>query len=126
NRVNDGRTLPTVKVLVQGIKLPRYDASGAYIDDQFTNNPVWVLLDVLQRCGWMLGELDMASFADAAAYCDETIPATDLYGNAVSIPRFQCNLVLKSRRTAADVIRGIRNGSRLQLTYGLGGLLRVR
>src|SRR6185369_11497298 len=38
----------------------------------------------------------------------------------------QCNLVLTSRRTAADVVRGIRNGSRLYLTYTAGGQLQLR
>src|SRR5260370_32526939 len=51
---------------------------------------------------------------------DEQINTQDLYGNATTIPRFQCNLILKTRRTAADAIRGIRNGSRLYLTYGPG------
>ncbi|MGH9662675.1 MAG: phage tail protein, partial [Bryobacteraceae bacterium] len=34
--------------------------------------------------------------------------------------------VLRRRRTAADVVRGIRNGARLHLTYGAGGQLQVR
>jgi len=68
----------------------------------------------------------VASFARAASYCDEEIDTTDLYGNAVTVARFQCNLVLAKRRTAADVVRGIRNGSRLYLTYAAGGLLQLR
>ena len=93
--------------------------------DEFTNNPAWVLLDVLQRGGWTLEEIDVGSFAAAAAYCEEPIEARDLYGNAVSMPRFQCNLVLQKRRSAADLIRGIRNGARLLLTYGAGGQLQA-
>ena len=69
-------------------------------------------MDVLRRSGWSIEELDVASFATAASYCDEQIDTQDLYGNATTIPRFQCNLILKTRRTAADAIRGIRNGSR--------------
>jgi hypothetical protein len=127
NRVNDGRSLPHVKVLVQGMKLPRFLADGSFLDLAFTSNPAWILLDVLRRSGWTLGEIDIPSFVGAAAYCDETIQVNDLYGNTVSVPRFQCNLALKNRRSAADVIRGIRNASRLYLTYGTGGgLLQVR
>jgi hypothetical protein len=126
NRISDGRSLPTVKVLTQGMKLPVYDADGALVGLQFTNNPAWVLMDVLRRSGWQLAELDVKSFAAAASYCDEQISTLDLYGNAITTPRFQCNLVLKSRRTAADVIRGIRNGSRLYLTYAAGGQLQLR
>src|SRR5581483_6431478 len=50
----------------------------------------------------------------------------DPNGNDILIPRFACNLVLQSRRSAGDVIRGIRNGSRLYVTYGNGGLLQLR
>jgi hypothetical protein len=85
-----------------------------------------VLLDVLRRCGWRLEDIDVATFARAAAYCGEMIPAHDLHGNAIETPRFQCNLVLQRRRSAADVIRGIRNGARLLLTYSLGGRLELR
>ncbi|MBI3470750.1 MAG: hypothetical protein HY013_05280, partial [Candidatus Solibacter usitatus] len=126
NRISDGRALPSIKALVEGLKLPRYAADGSALGDQFTNNPAWVLLDVLRRSGWRTGEIDLASFAQAAAYCDAPIAAQDLYGNPATVARFQCNVVLKKRRTAADAIRGIRNGSRLQLTYGAGGLLQLR
>jgi Putative phage tail protein len=126
NRINNGQSLPTVKVLMQGMKLPVYGLDGSESGLQFTNNAAWVLMDVLRRSGWSIAELDVPSFAAAAGYCDEQIDTQDLYGNATTIPRFQCNLILKTRRTAADAIRGIRNGSRLYLTYGPGGLLQVR
>jgi hypothetical protein len=126
NRINDGRSLPSIKVLTQGMKLPVYGEDGAPAGLQFSSNPAWVLMDVLRRSGWSINELDVQSFATAASYCDEPINTQDLYGNAITTPRFQCNLVLKSRRTAADVIRGIRNGSRLYLTYAPGGLLQIR
>ena len=126
NRINNGQSLPTIKVLMQGMKLPVYAQDGSYTGLQFTNNAAWVLMDVLRRSGWSIAELDVPSFATAAAYCDEQINTQDLYGNATTISRFQCNLILQTRRTAADAIRGIRNGSRLYLTYGPGGLLQLR
>jgi Putative phage tail protein len=126
NRINDGQSLPSIKVLMQGMKLPVYGQDGTLTGLQFSNNPAWVLMDVLRRSGWSIGELDTASFATAASYCQEQINTQDLYGNPTTVPRFQCNLALKSRRTAADVIRGIRNGSRLYLTYAPGGLLQLR
>ncbi|HTM48820.1 MAG TPA: hypothetical protein VL285_09080 [Bryobacteraceae bacterium] len=126
NRINDGRSLPSVKVLMQGMKLPVYDQDGSAAGLQFSSNPAWVLMDVLRRSGWTLDELDVTSFATAAAYCNEPIDSSDLYGNPVTVPRFQCNLILKTRRTASDLIRGIRNGSRFYLTYGSGGLLQAR
>lgn len=126
NRLNDGTTLPKVAVLAQGLKLPVYGSDGTAQGEQFTANPAWVVLDMLRRAGWGLGELDVASFANAAAYCDEGIGALDLYGGAVTLPRFQCNLVLQKRKAAGDVVRGVRNSARLMLTYGGSGQLELR
>lgn len=126
NRISNGQSLARIQVLLQGLKLPRYAADGTDLGEVFTNNPAWVLLDVLRRSGWSLAELELGSFAATAQYCDELIQVTDLNGNPASAPRFQCNLVLRKRRSAADVVRGIRNGSALYLTYGSGGLLQLR
>jgi len=126
NSINNGNSLPTVKVLAQGIKVPVYAMDGSYVSDQFSSNPAWILLDILRRGGWGAPEIDLVSFATAAAYCDQTINATDLNGNAISISRFQCNLVLQTRRSCGDVARGIRNCGRLYLTYGPGGVLQLQ
>jgi hypothetical protein len=125
NQIHGGIDLPRVKVLVEGLQLETFDSGGSSQGTQFTNNPVWCLLDVLRRSGWRLEEVDLPSFAAAAAFCDETIAATDNQGNAISTKRFQCNLVVRARRTAAEVIRGIRNTGRLQLTYRTNGKLAV-
>jgi hypothetical protein len=126
NRINNGTSLPNVTVLVEGMKLPVYERDGSYSGERFSGNPAWVLLDVLRRAGWSLTEIDVASFAAAAEYCDETIDALDLYGNAIQLARFQCNLVLQRRKSAGDVVRGVRNSARLLLTYGASGALQVR
>ena len=52
--------------------------------------------------------------------------ALDLYGNAIQLPRFQCNLVLQKRKSAGDLVRGVRNSARLLLTYGANGALQLR
>ncbi len=126
NRISDGQSLPRIKVLLKGLKLERYDETGASLGEAFTNNPAWVLLDVLRRSGWLTSEVDIPSFAGAAAYCEETVQTTDLYGNTAIVPRFACNLVLSRRWSAAEVARGIRNASSLLLNYGAAGLLTVR
>lgn len=125
NQINAGTSLPTMKVLAQGLALPVYTADGTYVADQFSGNPAWILLDVLRRSGWTLEEIDVKSFAAAAAYCEEPIQTIDLNGNPTTVPRFDCNLVLEKRRSAGDVVRGIRNCARLYLTYGPGGILQV-
>ncbi len=126
NRINNGQSLPKVTMLVQGLKLPVYGVDGSYSGEQYSSNPAWVLLDILRRAGWSLGEIEVASFAAAAAYCDEPINALDLFGNAIELPRFQCNLVLQKRKSAGDLVRGVRNAARLMLTYGANGALQLR
>ncbi len=126
NSISTGQSLPRVQVLLAGLKLERFDQNGASLGEAFTNNPAWVLLDVLRRSGWLTSDVDLTSFATTAAYCEEAIQTTDLYGNTVLVPRFECNLVVNRRWSAAEVARGIRNGSSLLLTYGSGGLLTLR
>src|ERR1051326_3279993 len=126
NRLNDGSSLPRMKVLAKGLKIPVYGDDGTLIGEQFSSNPAWILLDMLQRTGWRKNEIDLGSFAKAAAYCDETILAVDIYGNSIELPRFQCNLALQSRRSAGDLIRGVRNSARLLLSYRAGGTLEAR
>jgi len=126
NQLNNGNSLPSVQVLVQGLIVPTYAADGTYICNQFSSNPAWILLDVLRRSGWSESEIDLTSFAAAGAYCDEQIQSTDLNGNAITIPRFQCNVVMQKRKSAGDVVRGVRNAARLYLTYGPGGVLQLQ
>lgn len=126
NRLNDGTSLPRVKVLAQGLKVPVYNSDGSAAGEQFSNNPAWVLLDVLRRMGWSAAEIDLASFAAAAAYCAEPLDAVDLNGNTMQLPRFECNLALQNRRSAGDLVRGVRNSARLLLTYGANGAVQAR
>lgn len=126
NAINNGNSLPNVKVLAQGLIIPTYNSDGSQAASQFSGNPAWILLDVLRRSGWAASEIDFTSFAAAGAYCDQQINSTDLNGNAIAIPRFQCNFVLQKKKSAGDVIRGIRNAARLYLTYGPGGVLQCQ
>jgi hypothetical protein len=126
NRINNGQSLPKVLVLAQGLKMPVYAADGTVTGEQFSNNPAWIVLDLLRRAGWSTSEIDLTSFATAASYCDENIAALDVYGNATTLSRFQCNLVIQKRRSAGDLLRGVRNAARVIVTYGDGGRLQVR
>ena len=126
NRVSDGRSLPNVQVMVEGLKLDSWSTTGEPLGSTFTNNPAWVLADLLRRAGWNPAELDLASFANAAACCGELIGMSDLHGNSVQTPRFQCNLSLTRRRSVADWIRGVRQAARLFLAYDAEGKLQVR
>src|SRR6185369_6613783 len=94
--------------------------------EQFSSNPAWILLDILRKAGWSQSEIDLTSFATAADYCDQEIDALDIYGNPIRLPRFQCNLAVQNRRSAGDLVRGVRNAARLLLSYGVDGALHVR
>jgi hypothetical protein len=126
NRVSDSKSVPRVSVLMEGLRLQTFATDGSFIDERFTSNPAWVLLDLLRRSGWSPDEIDFGSFAQAAEHCAATVAATDLNGNPVSVPRFQCNLVMRRRRSVADWLRGVRNGARLFLSYSAAGLLQLR
>ncbi len=125
NRISTGTTAPVIEVLLQGIAVDTYNADGSFNSTVFSNNPAWVILDLLKRSGWATSDINLSTFCQAAAFCQETIAATDLNGNAISIPRYQCNLVISKRQSAAQIIRGIRTASSLMLRYGTNGLLEL-
>ncbi len=126
NRISDGTSLPNVRVLVQGLRLESFDTSGTSQGEAFSDNPAWVLLDILRRSGYSLDEIDLPSFARAAVTAGEMIPANDPVGGTTYIPRFQCNFALKQRRSAGDVIRSLRNSSRIYLVLSSAGKLAAR
>jgi hypothetical protein len=102
-----------------------YDAGGNWQGTEYSNNPAWVLLDILRRCGWTLPELNVASFASSAVFCSTVINTQDFNGNTIQVPRYECNLVLTKRQSVAAVVRGIRTASSLMLRYGANGLLEL-
>src|ERR1700761_6924223 len=108
NRISSGRSLPNVEILLQGMQIDQYNSDGSFQQTSYTNNPAWVILDILRRCGWSTSDLNLPAFAAASQYCQTLISTTDLNGNALQIPRYQCNLILTTRQSAASVIRGIR------------------
>ena len=126
NRVNDGTSIPRIQVLMRGLKLAQFGTSGGPLGEQFSNNPAWVLLDVLMRAGYSRSEVDLGSFARCAAYAGEAIRVSDPLGGAVQIPRFECNFALKQSQSTGEIIRAIRNGSRLYLVLNPQGLLEAR
>src|SRR5690242_8813094 len=86
NRINNGSSLPTIQVLIEGLRLATYSADSTLLSEQFTKNPAWILLDILQKCGWNVSEIDLSSFANVATYADQQIETQDLHGNPIMIP----------------------------------------
>jgi hypothetical protein len=124
NAISTGTSTPTVQVLMTGMMVDTYDASGNKLAS-FTNNPAWIVMDVLQRAGWSASDLDINSFYRASLECSETISTTDINNNAITLSRYGCNLILNKRQSAATVVRGIRVGASLMLRYGTDGLLEL-
>ena len=125
NLISTGTSTPTVEVLMNGIQVDVYNPDGSFGATGFNNNPVWVILDVLQRAGWSPSEINIPSMAAAANFCQELIVATDLNGNSVNVARYACNLLVTKRQSAATVIRGIRVTACLMIRYGTTGLLEL-
>lgn len=130
NRISSGKSLPNVEVLMQGVAIDVFNSDGslqtiADTNDPAWNNPAWVILDILRRCGWSLTDIDLGTFANAAAFCQYLISTTDLNGNPIQVPRYECNLILTKRQSAATAVRGIRVASSLMLRYGVSGLLEL-
>ncbi len=125
NSISNGTSFPEVDVLIEGLQLAQYDSSGNYENNAFSNNPAWVMLDALQRSGWNLLQLDVATFSAVAQRCNALVPTVDVNGNSTTIPRYQCNLLLTGRRSAGDIVRGIRNGSAMYLSFDSNGLIQL-
>lgn len=123
NVISNGSTLPTIQVLINGLLLEQFDAEGDSLGESFSNNPAWVLLDVLRRSGWLTTEINLPSFAAAAATCATAISTTDLNGNPVAATLFGCNAVIQDSYSGAELANGIKRGASLILTYDSSGLL---
>ncbi len=126
NSISSGQSTPTVQVLMNGLLLEQFDSTGTSLGASFSNNPAWVLLDVLRRSGWLITDVNLPSFAAAANYCAAPVTTTDLYGNTTSTSRFKCNVVVQNRQSAAELAKSIRNASSLMLSYDTSGLLNLR
>lgn len=62
----------------------------------YSNNPAWCILDFLTRynaSGINFNEIDLQSFIDAAAYCDEQVNGQ---------PRFTLNIILDEKKSRLD------------------------
>jgi len=126
NRINNGTNLPSVQVLMQGLKLLQFDSNANYLGAFFSNNPAWVLMDVLMRIGYTIDDIDEGSFARAAAYAEEQISATDPVAGQVQLARFQCDFAIIRPTSAGELIRAIRNGSRIYVVLNTAGNLEAR
>ena len=99
---------PQFNFLVYGIKVRVYTSPGSY-EYSWSNNPAWVILDLLLNKHYGLGgkisidEIDIQSFIDFGAYCDESVSD----GQGGTEKRATINIVIDEPRDAWAVLYDI-------------------
>jgi len=123
NKLTDGKPTAEIRVLVDGRLVETYTSGGASEGWSWSQNPAWVLLDLLKMARWPISLINTASFRAVADYCATNINQKDSNGNTMSAARFRCNMAVRQYRSAADLVLGVRNNARLYFTYGSDGKL---
>jgi hypothetical protein len=113
----DAELGPQTDVIMKGLKVETWDLNGA-ITWQWSDNPIWIYIDILKRAGFPSDQIDKDWAFASASYCDDV----DSLGRKL----FRCNLALIAQFKIADVLRGIRANCRLYTTYGSDGKLQLR
>ena len=134
-------SIPSRKYLVKGIKVKvphtatvRADGSLSYSGTfngtlgaaVVTNDPAWILYDLLTTSRYGLGDhlaeadLDKFSFYAASQYCSELID--DCTGTGGTEPRFACNVNIQSAAEAYTVINQLCSIFRAQAYWSAGSV----
>lgn len=120
-----GGSIPRVSFDIKGIlcKVPsNYNPvtrqyfgawSGTWSTPQWTDNPAWVIYDLLTNTRYGMGEfitesmIDRYSFYEAAKYNDQLVSFTDSNGVTTTAPRFTFNGPIQTREEAWKTIQSI-------------------
>lgn len=108
---------PKTEAIVKGLQVETWDDDNLSTW-QWSDNPVWIYIDILKRLGYPTTQIDKDAAYDAAYYCDT--------GGEGAGVLFGCNLALMSQVRASDVLRGLRANARIYCTYGSDGKLQVK
>lgn len=124
--VQDSSGLPNVRVLFQGPKIRSWD----HVVDannigtptfEYTNNTAWVLFDLLTWGQLTADDIDIKTFADAAALCNADVTYTDLTGDVTAThSRYHCSLSLRQRKSLSDVVNAVLAGMKGMLAPNAG------
>jgi len=125
NAMHKGSGKPKAELLLRGLRLLKVSVDGETVERLHTDNPAWVMLDLLLRSGWRRAELHLPSFAIAAQHCSYGVQVGLWNGITQTQPRFSCNLVLQKRRSVGELLRGLREGSCLFLRERFDGKLEL-
>lgn len=125
--------MPSLQVLMKGLKVPVL-SSSLRVSYAHSDNPVYVLLDLLTNPRYGLGrsdyttthpttpvdrstpgismnDIDLASFYTAAQYCDERVNGKK---------RFTFNAYINSKADALDLVRSVASSFHGSLVYAGG------
>lgn len=106
---------PTLTAIVKGRKIRVWD--GNVFAVEYSNNPVWCVLDFITNSRYGLGisddYIDLETFKEAAIYADELVDGEK---------RFQLDMVLDSRKSALDWLTEMLSIFRAFLFYSNGQL----
>jgi hypothetical protein len=124
--VAESGSAPRIRVLLSGPRVRRYTGLGdgdyewvfgpqigGWSGGGKNMNNAWVLMDLLIRAGLSYSDFHRQSWIDGAAVADGLVSYTAQDGATLQHPRFLAALSVKQRRSAAEVIRGVRNAGRM-------------
>ena len=118
-------SIPNVQILLEGVKVRKYTDVNTHTVE-FSDNPAWILLDVLTWTTWKYENIDIQSFIDAAAKCDEQIYFDRMDGTYANVylesgvpayKRFSVGFTVRQRTAAGELIRGLRNSMKAMLFF---------
>ena len=94
----------------------------------YTNNPAWVLYDIITKDRYGLGSyietalVDKWTLYSIAQYCDQEVDAS----GGGKEPRFTCNLILQTSEEAWNVLQQLSSIFRGMLYYACGAIVAVQ
>jgi hypothetical protein len=103
---------------------------GTFSEAQWTDNPAWIVYDILLNKIYGVGEyftedmIDKWSLYEVAKYCDEMLPTgqKDDDGEEILEPRFSCNCYFNAREDAFQILSKVVSSFR-GLMFWAGGKL---
>lgn len=111
---------PDVRVLMSGHKVRIY-TDGSTFTTGWSNNPAWILLDILVRSGRRYADFDLATWVPVAARCGATITGNTPEGGTFAHERVAVGFAITDRANLKDIADGLMAtfDGRLTLEAGL-------
>ncbi len=109
-RVTENLKSADVRVLTRGEDLRVWFDSVSFTSG-YTENPAWIVMDLLCKGNYSYDLLNIDSFIAAAQIHDATVSYTDQYGVSTSRSRHTCSVYLREKKDIDSVVQGVLNGA---------------